>query len=130
MSFRDTLLANITASLAGTTVSTSTQLPFECGNIPCFLRNQRKVYLDYDEVNKTTLLATLGSDDVYQTTVEVVGYFALDAKTLPADIDTIITRLQNSRLSITGQIRNDCEITNELESDRIVYTIRYGFTTI
>ena len=130
MSFRDTLLANITASLAGTTVSTSTQLPFECGNIPCYLRNQRKVYLDYDETTITTHLSTLTADDVYQTEVEVVGYFALDAKTLPADIDTIITRLQNSRLSITGQIRNDCSITNELESDRIVYTIRYGFTYI
>ena len=130
MSFRDTLLANLTLSLANTSISVSNQLPFECGNIPCYLRNFKKLYLDYDEVNKTTLLATLGDDDVYKTEVEVLGYFALDAKTLTSDIDTILTRLFNGRLSISGQIRNDCSITNELESDRIVYTVRYGFTNI
>ena len=131
MSYRDTLLANITTSLSGTTVSTSTQLPFECGNIPCYLRNFKKFYLDYDEITKSTNIAVLpGYDKVFQTDVEVLGYFALDAKTLPSDIDTILNRLFNSRLSIPSQLRYDCEITNELESDRIVYTVRYGFTNI
>lgn len=130
MSYRITLLGNISTQLANTTVSTSTQLPFECGNTPCYLRNLRKFYLDYEEINKTTLVATVSNDDVYQTDVEITGYFAVDAKSLPADIDTILEKLFDSRFSITGQMRNDCSITNEIEADRIIYKVRYGFTYI
>lgn len=130
MTIRTTLLANITTALTGTSVSVSSELPFECGGTPGYLRNMKTFYLDSEETDITTIIATLGSDDVFQTEVIIVGYFAIDAKRLPSDLNTILTGLFNARLSITGQMRNDCNISSEIDQDRIIYTIRYRFLTI
>ena len=131
MAIRDTLLANLTLSLVGSSISTSNELPFVAGGVALFDKNMKKLYLDYDRPNQTELLNTLTpTTDVFQTETLVNGYFTVDAKNQPIDIDSVISRLQTARTIIANAFIRECNISNALNDDRITYTIEYRFVTI
>ena len=131
MAIRDTLLANLAVSLVGSSISTSNELPFVAGGVSLFDKNMKKLYLDYDRPNQTELINTLTPiTDVIQTETLVNGYFTVDAKNQPIDIDNIVGRLQNARLTVANTFIRECSISNALNDDRITYTIEYRFVTI
>jgi len=130
MAFRDNLKANLDVSLASSNASVSSELPYEASGEPLYLKNMKFVYLDEDNISKTVLLNCLDNNDVIETETTVQAFLAVDAKTLPGDIDTIVANVINSRNSITGQVIRECEMTTETEADVITYTFDYRFVTV
>lgn len=130
MAIRDTLLANISASLVGNSVSTSSELPFISGGIALYEKNMKKLYLDSDQNNRVELFSTLDYNDVFQQEITVNAYLTVDAKNQPADLQTVIDKIVVSRLSVADAYLRECGVTNEYTEDRITYTFEFRFLTI
>jgi hypothetical protein len=130
MTVRSTLLANLSVSLGNTSVSTSNELPFIAGGTALYEKNMKKLYLDYDQNDRTELFSTLDDNDVFQQEITVNGYLAVDAKNQPSDIDTVINTIVNSRLSVANCYLRECGVTNEYSDDRNTYTFEFRFLTI
>jgi hypothetical protein len=130
MAFRDTLLANLNVSLANTTISTSSELPFTAGGVNLYDKNMKKLYLDNDQNQRTQLFSTIDNNDVFQQEILVNGYLTVDAKNQPSDISNVITRVVNSRFSVANCYVRECEVTNTYAEDRITYNFEFRFLTI
>ena len=130
MAIRDTLKANLDVALASSNVSVSSELPYSSGGEPLYFKNMKSVYLDEDNIDKTELFNNLDNNDVFETTTTVTGYLSVDAKNQPSDIDTIVSDILNSRNAVSGQTVRECEMTTELDTDRLLYTFNFNFITI
>ena len=130
MAVRDTLLANLSTSLTGTNVSISSELPFTSAGVALYEKNMKKLYLDYDQNDRTELFSTLDYNDVFQQEITVLGYLTVDAKNQPTDIETVINRIVNSRLSVANCYLRECGVSNEYAEDRNTYTFEFRFLTI
>jgi hypothetical protein len=127
---RDTLLANLSVALTGSVVSTSSELPWSAGNEKLYLKNMKKVYLDSDQEAVTEMFNCLNpANDVFQREITVAGYLAVDAKN-PPNIDTVITKISQARLSVANCFISECSVTNSTDDDRLVYEFTYRFITI
>ena len=130
MAIRDTLKANLDVALASSNVSVSSELPYSSGGEPLYFKNMKSVYLDEDNIDKTELFNNLDNNDVFETTTTVTGYLSVDAKNQPSDIDTIVSDILASRNAVSGQTVRECEMTTELDADRLLYTFNFNFITI
>ena len=130
MAVRDTLLANLAVTLANTNVSTSSELPFTSAGVELYNKNMKKLYLDVDKNARTELFSTLDNNDVWQQEIIVNGYLTVDAKNEPTDIQTVVDRVVNSRLSVANCYLRECSVTNEYAEDRNTYTFEFRFLTI
>ena len=130
MAIRDTLKANLDVALASSNVSVSSELPYSSGGEPLYFNNMKNLYLDEDNIDKTELFNNLDNNDVFETTTTVTGYLSVDAKNQPSDIDTIVSDILNSRNAVSGQTVRECEMTTELDTDRLLYTFNFNFITI
>jgi hypothetical protein len=130
MTIRDTLLGNVTTALTGTSVSVSSELPFDGSGIPLHIKNKRVFYITAETQDISTVFATLDRNDVFQNEVNLTGYICVDAKNLPTDMDAVIDGVLLSRQSVDNQSVNECSVTPDLQDDMIVYTFVYRFVTI
>ena len=130
MAFRDTLKSNLDVSLASSSVSVSSELPYTTGGETLYNKNMKHVYLDEDNISKTELINCLDGTDVMETETTVTGFLSVDAKNQPSDIDTIVANIINSRNAISGQTIKECEMTTENTDDVITYTFGFRFVTV
>jgi len=130
MAIRDDLKANLDVALAGSSVSVSSELPWSSAGEPLYMKNMKKVYLDEDNITKDQLFKTLDNADIAQVETSVTGFLAVDAKTQPTDIDTIISNVLQSRLAITGQSTSEVEMTTDTQADTLVYQFDFNFITV
>jgi len=131
MAIRDTLLANLEVALSTSNVTTSSELPFTAAGVPLYTKNMKKLYVDYDRTAFTEMFNTLNpSNDVPQREITVNAYFTVDAKNLPSDIDTVVSTVLNSRLSVSNCHVRDCSLTNLIAEDHLTYTFEFRFLTI
>lgn len=130
MAIRDNLKANLDVSLAGSNVSVSSELPYSVGGETLYNKNMKYLYIDEDNIEVTELISCLDNNDVNQTETEVTGFLSVDAKNQPGDIDTIITKILNSRNAISNQTIRECEMTTENTNDVITYTFGFRFVTV
>jgi len=130
MAIRDDLKANLDVALAGSSVSVSSELPWSSAGEPLYMKNMKKVYLDEDNITKDQLFKTLDNADIAQVETSVTGFLAVDAKTQPTDIDTIISNVLQSRLAITGQSTSEIEMTTDTQADTLVYQFDFNFITV
>jgi len=131
MAIRDTLLANLEVALSSSNVTTSSELPFTAAGVALYTKNMKKLYVDYDRTAFTEMFNTLNpSNDVPQREITVNAYFTVDAKNLPTDIDTVVSTVLNSRLSVSNCHVRDCSLTNLIAEDHLTYTFEFRFLTI
>jgi len=131
MAIRDTLLANLEVALSTSNVTTSSELPFTAAGVALYTKNMKKLYVDYDRTAFTEMFNTLNpSNDVPQREITVNAYFTVDAKNLPSDIDTVVSTVLNSRLSVSNCHVRDCSLTNLIAEDHLTYTFEFRFLTI
>jgi len=131
MAIRDTLLADLEVALSSSNVTTSSELPFTAAGVPLYTKNMKKLYVDYDRTAFTEMFNTLNpSNDVPQREITVNAYFTVDAKNLPSDIDTVVSTVLNSRLSVSNCHVRDCSLTNLIAEDHLTYTFEFRFLTI
>lgn len=130
MTIRDTLLANVTQAVAGTSVSTSTELPFSASGQELHIKNRKTFYLSEADKDITTLFPTMDRNDVFQTETTLTGLIAVDAKNIPADMDSVVSSILSSRQSIANQSVNECSVNTEIQDDILIYTFEYRFVTV
>lgn len=133
MAIRDTLLANVTTQLSGTTCGVSSELPWDSGQLPLYEKNMKKFYLTEENQEITTMFNTLGgtnSCSVYQTESTLTGYLSVDAKNQPSDIASVVSSVLNSRLSVGNSFVRECEVSTEINNDKHLYTFEYRFVKI
>lgn len=130
MAIRDTLLANLSVALATSNVTTSNELPFDAAGVALYDKNMKKLYVSYDQTDVTEMFSTLDNNDVPQREISLNAYFSVDAKNLPSDIDTIVSRVLNSRLAVANCFVKECNLTNDFTEDRLTYNFSFRFITI
>lgn len=130
MAIRSDLLTVLTANLSSTSVAVSTQVPYVSGDIPLYVKNMKKLYIDEEQQDITELFNSLDNNDVYQTETTVNAYVCVDAKTQPTDIDTVVSTCLNAKNSIANTIIRESSVENEYQDDKIIYTFEYRFITV
>ncbi len=126
---RDTLLTAITANVASSNVSVSSELPWIQGDDPLYSINMKKFYLGEEEISKTVLIETLDDGKIYETETIMEGYLQVDAKNPLSDIDTVISGILQSKSAIANTTIAESNYTTETENDRLTYTFEFRFIT-
>ena len=131
MMFRDTLLAGLETELTGTDFRVSSELPWQSGDVPLYVKNKKFVYIDRDQVELTEMFLTLAHDcDIYEQQVTVNAYVSVDAKNEPTDTDSLVETMLRARFMITDQIKNLCDVQTEITGDVEVIQFTYTFYQI
>jgi len=127
---RESVKAQASTGLSGTSCAVSDEYPWITGDIPLYEKNLKKVYFDAEQPNITQNQTTLDLSDVFQTETRMNAFLCVNAKNQPSDIAAVIAALQSARFSVTGHFINECEVITEIEEDRITYTFEYRFVKI
>jgi hypothetical protein len=131
MIFRDTLLAGLETELTGTDFRVSSELPWQSGEVPLYVKNRKFIYIDREEAILTDMILTLAHDcDIYEQQVIVNAYVSVDAKNEPADTDLLVETMLKARFMVTDQIKNLCEVQTEITGDVEVIQFTYTFYQI
>lgn len=126
---RDTLLTAITANVASSNVTVSSELPWIQGDTPLYSINMKKFYLDEEQISKTVFIETLDDNKLYETETIMEGFLEVDAKNPLSDIDTVISGILASKSAIADTTIAESSYTTETENDRITYTFEFRFIT-
>lgn len=126
---RDTLLTAITANVASSNVTVSSELPWIQGDTPLYSINMKKFYLDEEQISNTILFETLDDNKIYETETTMEGFLEVDAKNPLSDIDTVISGILDSKSAIANTTVAESSYSTETENDRITYTFEFRFIT-
>lgn len=129
ITIRDTLLSDITSQLAGSSFTVSSELPWESGDNPLFLKNLKRFYLDVPNTSLSEFLLTYDCDGYYEET-RILGYLAMNAKNTKADLQQSVRKIMQSKDSISDQISSIVEVQTEITGDTLVYTFEFIFNTL
>lgn len=129
---RTQLLSAITTAISTLTqFAVSSELPWNESGNPLYLKNKKKVYVDKERREESTLIPTLDGSDIYQDDLITEVYFSVDAKNLPSQTDTVVSRILGAKAS-TGIVNFGVEsdYTVDKQEDVLVYTFEFRMNTI
>ena len=124
---RAELLSAITTAVSGLTqFAVSQELPWSQNGTPLYLKNMKKIYVDRERQEQTTLIAVLSGNDVYQNDLIAEVFLAVDAKNTPSQIDSAITAILGCK-SKTGVVNfgNESDYTVDKQEDVLTYTFEF-----
>jgi len=126
---------NIVQHLQGETLgayNVSTELPWLENGEPLYSLNPKVIYIDEDQTDQEIVLQVLNGNDVMKTITQVRVYVSNDAKTLPADYNTMKQVLSDTKDTslISNSYDKEVDITTSYEGDMLVTQALYRFTTI
>ena len=91
---RTELLSAITTAISTLTqFAVASELPWEQNGTPLYRKNMKKIYVDRDRMEETTLIPTLNGGEVFQNDLISEVYLAVDAKNPPSQLDSVITKI-------------------------------------
>ena len=127
-----TELLNYVQALNLGTVTVSTELPWTDNDVPLYLKNLKKVYVDTDNVTAEPFIQALNGLNLSNEITSVRLYFACDAKVLLPNYDDIITALKAARNinTITAVQRREVDVSTTVENDVLVTELEYRFTKL
>lgn len=129
---RAELLSAITTAVSTLTqFAVSQELPWEQNGQPLFRKNMKKIYVDREFKEESTLLPTLDQTNVIEDKLITRVYLAVDAKNPPSQLDTLITRILAAKDStgITGFIFESDYVADKQE-DVLILTFEFRINTI
>ena len=101
---RAELLTALTTGLNTTGIAVSSELPWNSGNEPLYLKNMKRVYLGPEQRVDEDLIPILNGNNVKRRQLIVRGYLAVDAKNQPAGIDNALSAIKAARdATVFGQ---------------------------
>jgi hypothetical protein len=124
---RTELLSAITTAISTLTqFAVASELPWEQNGTPLYRKNMKKVYVDRERVEQTTLIPTLNGDEVFQNDLISEVYLAVDAKNPPSQLDSVITKILATKSS-TGIVNfgNESDYTVDKQEDVMIYTFEF-----
>lgn len=110
----------------------SQELPWDDNGQGLYLKNVKRVYVDLDQVNNESFIATLGSLNIQSEVTSVTIYFASDAKQLPSNYSDVVDVLKAAKnlTTIAGVFRRDAQVQTAFENDLQVTQVEIRFTKL
>ena len=129
---RNQLVSAITSATSTLTqFAVALELPWEQNGTPLFRKNMKRIYVDRDNLEESTLIPTLDGVDIMQNDLIVNAYLAVDAKTIPSQLDNAISKILNAKNSITiVNFGLESDYIVEKDEDVLVYTFEFRMNTI
>lgn len=123
-------LKALSSSTLGTFTVTE-ELPWESDGVPLYLKNLKRIYVDVQETDLDPIADTLdGSGFAVEASVVSVA-FGCDAKTLPANYDSLVTAIRSIRIDFgDGWKQRRIQHTAEFDADRLVTTFEFRFERV
>lgn len=124
---RTQLLSAITTAISTLTqFAVSQELPWEQNGSALYLKNMKKVYVDRERMEQSTLIPTLDGVDVFQNDLICEVYVACDAKNTPSQLDNLISKVLTAKNS-TGLVNFGAEsdYTLDKQEDVLIYTFEF-----
>jgi len=124
---RTELLSAITTAVSTLTqFAVSTELPWSQGDLPLYRKNMKKIYVDREREEQTTLIPTLDGRDFYQSDLIAEVYVSVDAKNPPTQLDALITKILSARDTIgVVNFGVESDFTQALDEDVLTYTFEF-----
>ena len=109
----------------------SQELPFSSSDVPLYIKNAKRIYVDRTQFSNEPLITTLDGQQVDSEIASVRVYFSADAKQLPPSYDDAIRSLRAAKdtATITGVSRRECLINTSFQEDLLITELEYRFTT-
>ena len=129
---RTQLITAITSATSTLTqFAVSSELPFEQGGTPLFLKNKKRIYVDEERREETTLIACLDGQDIYQDDLITNVFLAVDAKNTPSQLDSVVSKILGAKAN-TGIVNFGVEsdYTVDKQEDVLIYTFEFRMNTI
>jgi hypothetical protein len=124
---RTELLSAITTAISTLTqFAVSTELPWEQNGTPLYTKNMKRVYVNRERMEETTLIPTLNGGEVFQNDSICEVYVAVDAKNQPSQLDSLITKILGAKNS-TGIVNFgfESDYTLDIQEDVLIYTFEF-----
>lgn len=125
---RATLLSYLTDNLPAD-IKISSELPFEEGGNPLYLKNKKRVYLDEPFTEADRLVAGLDGLEVSQKITRVRGFLAVDAKNRNTDLDSALSVLEQAKTQIDS-FRKEFDYTTTITDSVMLFELEYRFYNI
>lgn len=119
-------------SLATGSFSVVDDLPWSSGGNPLYLTNPKRIYVDKPQVTHDPLFHTLDGSSINSEVTTISVYFAVDAKQLPANYDSLLSNIKLARniATIEGVSRRESDVTSEFNQDMLITQIELRFTKL
>lgn len=124
---RTELLSAITTAISTLTqFAVASELPWEQNGTALYRKNMKKVYVDRDRMEETTLIPTLNGGEVFQNDLISEVYLAVDAKNPPSQLDSVITKILSAKAT-TGVVNfgSESDYTVDKQEDVLIYTFEF-----
>ena len=125
---RQEVLDYINSLLLGGYLSTE-ETPWSDNEVPLYIKNLKKIYVDNPEYISEPLIATLGSLRINEETTIIRIYLANDAKTVPSNYDDLITDLKAVKdiTTIDGVARREVTVNVRYDNDVMITELEVRF---
>jgi hypothetical protein len=129
---RTQLLAAITTATSTLTqFAVSQELPFEQSGTALFLKNKKRIYVDEERREQTTLFPLLSGTDIYQDDLITNVYLSVDAKNPPSQLDSVVSKILSAKAN-TGIVNFGVEsdYSVDKQEDVLIYNFEFRMNTI
>lgn len=107
----------------------SSEYPTSPDGTTLYTKNLRTFYVDQQQPALIDLFSTLDNAVLDKTETVVNVYLAHDAKTEPGNIALTINAAMLAKNNINA-VASTVDVTSQIDSDIITYTLEYNFTTV
>jgi hypothetical protein len=129
---RTELLQAITGAVSTLTqFAVSQELPWSQNGTALYLKNMKKIYVDQERRQESTLIPTLDGRDVFQDDLISQVYLAVDAKNPPSQTAQAVSQILGTK-SKTSLVNfgSESDYTIETQDDVLIYTFEFRMNTI
>jgi hypothetical protein len=114
------------------TYTKSDKLPYTTSGQSLYLANMKTIYVDQPTYTEDPIVSTLDNVSISGRVSSVTIYFSQDAKSLPANYETLVTSLRNAKniTTLTNIHRRECDVSQTYNNDILVTEIVIRLTTI
>lgn len=117
-----------TLSLGGFLLSS--EIPWEDGGVPLYIKNLKKIYVGLTEKTEESVVRTLDALQISAKVSIVRIFFACDAKQIPSNYETLVDDLLDAKnITIDGVTRRESDVTTSTQADILVTELQIRFTT-
>ena len=130
---RTEILSYLDSNFSVSGFSVTQELPWDSSEIPLYLKNFKKIYVDRPQTVQEPLIDVLnhtnsGGGGVVAETTTVTAYVVTDAKTLPTNYDTMVSALKNARFATSGdKTQRTTIVATSFEGDALVTEFNFNF---
>ena len=107
----------------------SEENPWSDNDVPLYIKNLKKIYVDDAEFVSEPLISTLGTLHINEETTSVRIYLANDAKTVPSNYQELITDLKAVKniTTIDGVAKREVDVQINYQNDVMVTELEVRF---